>query len=321
MQSFKIGQLLMVCSAGMLAACQDGVTAPRPTTGSMLSASVNACGGLQAQHAGVSGSRIGTTLAGSTSIPQLAGVTVTGNYLGLPWNVMQQMQFPMGHGADNAPCLNSPFATYVVDTTYVRVVDPVPVPEGVDEGWWNSLSPREQRAMMDAAQQMLQLHPAVYSSIGDVINRFFRAKIVGAKYDARLIGSDYTSTPATGELFAGGVYGCLLYRRLVSDPQWFMSNDATLSFAMNLVTALAEAEFWSSPLRAMTFGRNGIVGAAMAHADPYGRDCARMVFDSIPGGRISITDPYSALVLPPGGGGYTPPRPPEPTPPPGWYDY
>ena len=321
MQSFKIGQLLMVCSAGMLAACQDGVTAPRPATGSMLSASVNACGGLQAQRAGVSGPRIGTTTAGSTSIPQLAGVTVTANYAGLPWNVMQQMQFPMGYGADNAPCLNSPFATYVVDTTYVRVVDPLPVPAGVDASWWNSLSPREQRAIMDAAEQLVRLSPEQFSSIGDAINRFFRVRINGAKHDARLIGIDYMTTPETSELFAGGVYGCLLYRRLVSDPDWFMSNDATLSFAMNLVTAFAEAEFWSSPLRAMKFGRNGIVGAAMAHADSYGLDCARMVFDSIPGGRISITDPYSAQVLPPGGGGYTPPRPPEPTPPPGWYDY
>ena len=321
MQSLKIGQLLMVCSAGMLAACQDGVTAPRSATGSILSASVNACGGLQAQRAGVSSPRIGTTTVGSTSIPQLAGVTVTANYSGLPWNVMQQMQFPMRSGADNAPCLNSPFATYVVDTPYVRVVDPVPVPAGVDASWWNSLSPREQRAIIDAAAQLLELSSGEYSSIGDVIHRFFRARISGAKHDARLIGNDYMSTPATSELFAGGVYGCLLYRRLVSDPRWFMSNDATLSFTMNLVTAFAEAEFWSSPLRALTFGRNGIVGAAMAHADPYGLDCARMVFDSIPGGRISITDPYSAHVLPPGGGGYAPPRPPEPTPPPGWYDY
>lgn len=322
MRSFRTGQLLVMCSAGVLAACQDGVTAPRSAAGPIVSASVNTCGGLQAQRAGVSGRQLGPTAFGSTSIPQLAGVTVTASFSGLPWNIMQQMQFPMGSGADRAPCLNSPVAMYVVDTVYRGVVEPVPVPPGVDATWWTSMSPREQHAVMDAAERMRAMNSGRYSSIADVINRFFRDKIGNAKHDSRLSGTDYMSTPETAELFAGGVYGCLLYRRLVTDPQWFMSNDATLSFAMNLVTAFAEAEFVTSPLRAMTFGRNGIVGAAMAHADPYGLDCARMVFDSIPGGRISITDPYAAQGAPPGGGGgWAPPPAPEPSLPPGWYDY
>jgi len=290
----------------------------------MVSASVNACGGWQPQRAGASSPRLGTSTLGSTGIPQLGRVTVTATFAGLPWDVMRQMQFPMGSGADRAPCLNSPVATYLVDTVYLGALEPVPVPPGVDATWWNSMSPREQHAVMDAAERMRQLNPAKYSSASDVINRFFRDKIGGAKHDARLSGTDYMSSPETAELFAGGVYGCLLYRRLVTDPQWFMSNDATLTFVTNLVTAFAEAEFVTAALRAMTFGRNGIVAAAMAHADPHGQDCARMVFGSIPGGRISITDPYSALGIPPrGGGGWTPPppTPPEPSLPPGWHDY
>jgi len=323
MRSFRTGQLLVMCSAGVLAACQDGVTAPRSAAGPGVSASMNACGGgWQPQRAGVAAPARGTTTAGSTSIPQLGGAKVTANFSGPPRNVMQQMPFPMGSGADRAPCLNSPVATYQVDTVYLGAVDPVPVPPGVDASWWTSMSPREQHAIMDAAERMRAMNPGKYSSIADVINRFFREKIGGTKRDARLSGTDYMGTPDTAELFAGGVYGCLLYRRLVTDPQWFMSNDATLGFVTTLVTAFAEAEFATAALRAMAFGRNGIVGAAMAHADPYGLDCARMVFDSIPGGRISITDPYSAPGVPPGGGGgRTPPPSPEPSLPPGWNDY
>jgi len=327
MRSFRTGQLLVMCSTGVLAACQDGVTAPRSATRPMVSASVYACGGggWQPQRAGVAPPRVGATTLGSTGIPQLGGVMVTANFSGLPWNIMQQMQFPMGSGADRAPCLNSPVAVYLVDTVYRGAVgpEPVPVPPGVDASWWNSMSPREQNAIMEAAERMRAMNPGKYSSIADVINRFFREKIGGTKRDARLSGTDYMGTPETAELFAGGVYGCLLYRRLVTDPQWFMSNEATLNFVMNLVTAFAEAEFTTAALRAMAFGRNGIVGAAMAHADPYGLDCARMVFDSIPGGRITIDDPYSAQGNPPGGGGgrIPPPSQEPPSLPPGWNDY
>lgn len=320
MSSFRTGNLLVLCSAGVLAACQDGVTAPRSASGPMVSASLNACGGLQPQRAATSSPQLGAATTSSTSIPQLAGVTVTASFPGLPWDIMQQMQFPMGSGADRAPCLNSPVVVYQVDTLYLGIVPPVPVPAGVDPGWWSTLSPREQNAIMDAAERMRQMNTSRYSSVADVINRFFREKITGAKRDARLSGTDYMSTPETAELFAGGVYGCLLYRRLVTDPQWFMNNDATLTLATTLVTAFAEAEFVTAALRAMAFGRNGVVGAALAHADAYSQDCARLVFNSIPGGRISVDDPYSARAVPPGGGGWTPP-PIEPGLPPGWNDY
>jgi hypothetical protein len=312
--------LLTLSSTVVLVACQDGTTAPRDIgRTNLVSASLSNCGGTQAASEFHS-------LGDGYPLP---GVTVTATFPGgggLPWNIMQQMQFPLGAGADRAPCLGTPQETYRVDTLYIAQMDTIPAPEGVDPGWWNSLSPREQRAILRLAQLYMQLNPNRYPYAGAVINQVFFQAIQNAKSDTRIRANDFQLPGFEGDMLAGGIYGCELYQRFVRAPDWLLSNDETREFVISMVTAFAEAEYTYAPLRALRFGRNGAIGAGLAQASATFGDCGWLIFNSIPGGSIVVTDPYTDGTVPPtpGGGGGRPPLPPAPEPgalPPGWYDF
>ncbi len=299
-----------------LAACQDGTLAPmEPARERVQLYTGENCGNVLPSGA----------LAAS-SPPVLAGVTVTASFpaygTGMPWDMVSRMNFPLQSGAHHAPCLNSPVATFVAETLVVAELEPTPLPDGVDPDFWASLSERERRALLEAAELYLRLRPNVNKTPGIVIAERFQPGMLRAKSHAKLRATDYLgATPAT-ELMAGGVYGCLLYQEFTGEYSWHMSNAETLTLVTNAVTAFAEAQFRDLPMRALQFGRNGVVGAAIAAADAYRSDCAQMVFNAIPGGRIDVNDPYAPrnrAPAPPDGGGYYP-APPESGYPPGWID-
>ncbi len=314
-----------MCTAITLAACSDGPSSPVDIgRGKRLATIGDGCGTIMAQRVVPTPTQASPSLSVSTP-PTLPVVVVTASFpsAGLPWNVMQQMQFPLNAGAQQALCLNSPLATYRAETLYVAASDPIPAPDGVDPNFWASLSPREQRALIARAKQLMELYPNKYPTIGSTIDAFFKQKMLPAKFEAKLRGIDFLGGTSEAEMMAGGVYGCLLYQRFVRDPDWFLSNRETLELVTELVTAFAEAEFASFPLRAVQFGRNGVFGAAMAQSDPYGSECGRLVFDSIPSGRIDVRDPYSTpsagATPPPGNPNYSP-APPFTGGPDGWWD-
>ena len=316
------GRLLALCGAVTLAACQDALTAPRHDVRATFG---SGCDGPMDAHVGRSSpSHVAPNLSIS-SPPQLNGVTVTANYPGLPWNIMQQMNFPLNSGAGQLPCFNSPSVTFIAETLYVAAELDIPTPDGVDAEWWASLSPRERRALMKLAQELLILYPDRYGKVSSVIIDVFERPMLRAKVNAKIRAADFFGASQEAELFAGGVYGCTLYQDFVAQSNWHWSNAQTRDIVIDLVTAFAEAEFTTRPLRAMLFGRNGAIGAAMAAHDGYGGDCGRLIFDSIAGGRIDVTDPYltprgSPTPPAPPGGGYQPPLPPSDGNPPGWMD-
>jgi len=313
MRTMDAGRLVLVCGGVLaLAACRNDVTAPQPRIAVSAASASNSCGGLEPSRAPRA---VGDPHA-------LHGVTVRANFpqAGIPWNVLQQMTFPMWSGADRAPCLNSQFATYSVDTLTPDAATPLPIPDGVDPDFWVLLSPREQRVLLARAELYMQLYPGKYPTIGSAIDGIFSGKMLGAKAASKIRANDYQLDPGEGELLAGGIYGCLLYRSFVRDRDWIFSNDETLEIVSQLVAAFAEAKFFDRPLRGLQFGRNGVFGGAMAQSDGYGIDCGTLAFNSIPSGRISITDPYLLPRSNPPGTGV--PQPPDPGGlPPGWYPY
>ncbi|MCC7053786.1 MAG: hypothetical protein IT355_11005 [Gemmatimonadaceae bacterium] len=313
MRHTHAGAVLVVCAVA-LTACQDGPVAPRSGGAPMVSAAIGDCMGVLASRA-----------PRSLDFPAygLPTITVTASYptgFGLPFDVMQAMRFPMGSGAERASCLNSPQVYYAAETLSVATSDFVPAPAGVDTEFWGSLSPRERRILLAKAEEYLRVFPDRYPTVGSVINQVFAEPILGNKARAKIRANDYALAPAESEQLAGGIYGCLLYRNFSSNPHWYLLNNETLRLVIDLVSAFAEAEFAWLPMRGLQFGRNGSFGAAMAASD-HTTDCGTLVFSSIPGGRIRITDPYQqATGSTPGG---APPPAPEPGGglPPGWYDY
>jgi hypothetical protein len=318
MHSNTARQLLLVSSTVALAACQDGLTAPQDSTRSgVTTPSIGACNGRQSERA----------IHSFGDGYELPGVTVTATFPAggnLPWSVMQQMQFPLNYGADAAPCLNAPQVTYIVDTLYIAPLAPLPVPPGVDADWWTALSPREQRAIMAKAQLYMLLNPHDYPNVSSVINQVFRNPMLKAKTDAKVRANDFGLPVHQGEMLAGGIYGCNLYQNFVTDPKWLLSNDDTRDFVITLVTAFAEAEFAYSPLRALRFGRNGAVGAALAQIDGLAGDCGWLIFNSIAGGSIDVADPYAtppSSTPRPASGAQQPALPPSTGLPIGWQDF
>lgn len=316
MRSYTAGRLLVLSSAAVLAACQDAVTAPDGASQrTMLVPTIGACNGRQSERQVQS--------LGDGYV--LGGITVTGHFSGfpgIPWNLLQQMQFPLNSGGDQAPCLNNPHVTFTVDTLFIAPLDPLPVPDGADPEFWKSLSPREQRALLAKAELLLRLDPGHYSSTGDAINRFFKPIIMREKAGAKIRANDFGLPAMDGEMLSGAIYGCNLYHAFVHNPAWFVSNDETTQFVIELITAFAEAEYTYSPLRALLFGRNGAIGAAMAAAEAAPSDCGWLAFNSIPSGRVKVTDPYSTPPAspPPAPGSQQPSLPPESGLPIGWWD-
>jgi hypothetical protein len=316
MRSNSAERLLVLSSAVVLAACQDSVTAPRTDAHrAVIAQTFGGCSGWQSER----------QVQSLGDVYTLGGVTVTANFPGfpgIPWNLLQQMQFPLNSGADLAPCLNTPDATFTVDTLFVAPLDPLPVPEGVDPDFWKDLSPREQRALLARAELLVRLNPGKYSSVGDAINRYFKGIILHEKAESKIRANDFRLAVKEGEMLSGAIYGCELYHAFVGSPDWFLSNDETLQFVIELITAFAEAEYAFSPLRAILFGRNGAIGAAMAAAEAASSDCGWLAFNSIPSGRVRVTDPYSTspVVPAPAPGSQQPTLPPETGLPLGWWD-
>lgn len=298
-----------------LAACQDGPL--QPTDPGLDRAQLDIGGNC--------GNAMAARAHSFTDPTRLPGVTVTGTFpgygTGLPWNVIQQMNFPLQSGARQAPCMNSGVVTYVAETLYVAPLEPTPRPEGVGEEFWASLSEREKRALLQSAELYLRLYPNANKTPGRVITEVFEQPMLRAKALAQRRATDFLGASQGTELMAGGVYGCMLYQEFTDGYSWFLTNQETLQLVTDLVTAFAEAEFRFSALRGMQFGRNGVFGAALAYNDPNRSECGQMVFNSIPGGTIDIGDPNAPrTTTPPGGGGNQPPLPPENGLPPGWMD-
>jgi hypothetical protein len=313
------GRLAVVLTAVItLAACQDGATAPIDPGRERVMADLSGnCGRQQPSR-----------ILSATTPPTLPTVTVTATFpgfaTGLPWNIVQQMNFPLNAGAHQAPCQNTPGTTYIAETLYVSP-DTVAKPDGVSEEFWASLSRRERTVLLASAELYLRLNPNVNKTPGIVISEVFEDAILRSKSLAQRRATDFLGASQATELMAGGVYGCMLYKEFVASGTWFLSNNATLQLVADLVGAFAEAEFRLLPLRATRFARNGVFGVGLAFNDVRQSDCGTLVFNAMNAGTIDVSDPYDNGGLtpsptPPPGGGYYPPLPPENGLPPGWMD-
>lgn len=301
MRMMKVGQWLLGCGTlTVVAACSDAPTAPIDPRPSPVSANIGGCGGIQQSGAAPARAAQAGSVQ-SASVP-IAGVTITATYnpwsTGLGYWLNSRFNYPAGYGAELAPCLSSDVAGYAVDDAVPAIYLDIPAPPGVDPGVWASLSIRERHILMAKAREMVEVNSGRYPNIGAAINALMEEKILPNKVDARYRARDFLSNPDEQDMLAGAVYGCMLYNAFARDPLWHLSNDATLTFVVDLATAFAESQYITQPLRGLQFGRNGAVGAAMAQ-NSYGSDCGWLAFQSISSGRVKVTDPMPA----PGGGG------------------
>jgi hypothetical protein len=303
MRSTNAVRAVVVCGSVMLAACQDGgVTAPKDVVNPQFAAlSASWCGGAQQTRNSLSA---GAQSAGF-GLPFVSVISTFRGW-GVPWGLVQQMNFAGGLNGPRPECFNTSGETYVTVPGDPSQSDPapLPVPDDVDSDWWYSLTPREQRTLMALAQKMMEQYPGAYGNIGAAINAL-RGKVIQPKLTGRIRAADFYGPAPEGDMMAGGIYGCLLFRSFALDPSWFLDNQSTLSFVSDMVTAFAESHYNARPLRAIQFARNGAMGAVLAAGDSFSRDCGAMIFEAIGNRRILVDDPYTR------GGSPSPLTPPE----------
>jgi hypothetical protein len=297
------GWVMSAASVLLLAACADSPVAPVPPQEAFTS-TASCTGGVSTRAGGAQSPGGGVSLNWGQPI---AGVTVWARYsgasFGIPFNLGQQMNFGGNMDVRLLPCIEAEGESFSVTAT-TEVADPLPAPDGVDPSWWGRLSPREQRVLLTWAEAIMKQYPGAYRSVGAVISEMFGNNVDRLKTQARIRARDFLADQQEADLFAGAIYGCLLYQRYSRDPNAPFSGSEVLEMSTALTGALGEAQFATRPLRGVRFGRNGAFGAGLAAADGYGGDCGWLAFRSI-GGAILVNDPYAIGngAVPPGGGG------------------
>jgi hypothetical protein len=296
------GAVWAVSAAGamLLVACAEAPVAPAPTR-DVLPTYGWCHPDLMTRAARVPSPVNGVSLNTGGTLP---GVMVTANYsgasFGIPFNLIQTMNFGAGTNLGPVQCGGAVGESYVVvDATFEP--EPLPVPDGVDPNFWRELSPREQRTLLKWAEAVMRQFPGSYRSVGAVITERFGTQIQTVKTTAKIRALDFLTNPTASELLAGGIYGCMLYRRYSRDPWSLFSNAEVLELASSLTAAFGEAQFARRPLIGLRFGRNGAFGAGLAAADAQNTDCGWLVFRSV-GTAILVTDPYDGSGGQPGGG-------------------
>lgn len=298
MKRLGAGAWLAACGALVLSACADDPTGVPPDRAP--SATFSGCGN----------EAVAQVVSASVSTPLpvwTVRATFSGPALGIPFNLVQSMNFPSYVNIGPVPCLNTSETTYSTEASSAEM-DPLPVPEGVDPNFWTSLSPREQRVLVKWAEILMKLNPNRYSSVGNVITQLFDEALLQLKAKSKIRAIDFYGATSKAELLAGGIYGCMLYRRFASDPYFPFSWAETLQLGAELVTAFAEGQYAGRPLFGIVFGTNGVYGAGLASSNFTGTDCGRLLFDAVGAGRISVVDPYGSWYNPGSGNPLLPPK-------------
>jgi len=305
MRKSRAGWWMAAVGAGLLTACAESSVAPvPPQDGLTLFTSNTSCGGAQqSKTASVpSGSAGDVTLRWGWGQP-IGGVTVRANFsgasFGLPFNITQLMNFGAGANLTPLPCLESTGESYSI--TAAEFMPPIPAPDGVDPNWWAGLSPREKRALIKWAEAFMKLNDS-YRTVGSVIAERFEQQLATLKARSKIRAMDFYGGTPQGELLAGAIYGCMLYRNYVGDPYSPFANSDVQEFASSMVTAFGEAQFTRRPMFGIRFGRNGAFGAGLASVDRSGIDCGTLMFQAV-GGAIIVTAPDEGVVRAPGGPG------------------
>lgn len=306
MRNSRAGWWLATVGAGILTACAESPLAPvPPPEKSVLGQSRAWCDGGDQPMRTAALPAANTPDVSLRSGWPIAGVTVTatysGGWIGLPFDIRQMMTYQQGLDRRPLACLDAPGVRYS-EPDVPEVLGPIEAPDGVDPGWWSGLSPREQRALIKYAEVYMQLYPGTYTSVSSVINGVFRDQLLPLKVRAKVRALDFFGGTAQGELLAGAIYGCLLYRSYATNPTSPFANSEIGELASSLVTAFAESHFMGRPLMGLRFGRNGVFGAGLAAVDQTGRDCGSIAFSAI-GEAILVDDPYAPRHTPPRGPG------------------
>jgi hypothetical protein len=315
--------LLMFGGAALLAACSDGATEPMPLPRPSASIALNAGsfnGCMQAQRAGLAG---GAPVSVGYSDPgRLQTVVVTATFRPPTSDfsfVTDQMRFPMGSAYYGAQCLNDAYNFFAAETLTVAADPELAAPAGVEESWWNTLTPRERAAVLALAQRIQDLFPGSYpQGRGQIINEVIKPKIEAAKRNAKLRSNDLQLGSQT-ELMYGAVYGCMLYNSFARDPESPLQNDEAKDLAGQLVRAWAESFYATAPAMALVVAANGTHAAAIAHTYPTD-DCAGSMLQRV-GNGIRLDLGFTPRGPGNGGGGYTPPQQDPDALPPGWMPY
>jgi hypothetical protein len=305
MRSTNAVRAVVVCGSVMLVACQDGgVTAPKDVVNPQFAAlSASGCGAEATRNALAGGAQ--STGFGLPMVTVWA--TFTGG--GLPFGLVQAMNFPRGPSLIRPECLNDGNVQYsVTDAPAIADPGPIPPPEGVDPQWWAGLSAREQMVLVEWANKILEAGGSGQYTIGSVINNFFGDDIRKARHDARLRGNDlFPGRPKEAAQFGGACYACMLYQYFTANPKWPFSNAQTLRLVVALVAGFAESQFALEPLRGVQFARNGAYGVGLAAEDGYRSECGAFILQAVWSGTIVVTDPYEVR----GPGRVNPVVPPE----------
>lgn len=296
MKRLSAGPWLAACGVLVLAGCADDPTGVPPMRAP--SATFSSCNGEAAAR----------VVSASVSNPLpvwTVRATFTGASLGIPFNLVQSMNFPSFVNIGPVPCLTTGDATYSTEAAAADA-DPLPVPDGVNPDFWASLSPREQRVLIKWAEVYMRLNPSRYPSVGSVIADRFNDALLLLKARSKIRALDFYGATVQGELLSAAIYGCMLYRRFSEDPSSPFSNAEVIVMAGELVTAFGESQYANRPLTGLIFSKNGIYGAGLAAGGFTPFECGTLAFNSRNGGRISVSDPYAS-----GGGSTNPLLPPS----------
>lgn len=288
MRTWMAGTMVLPAAALLLVACGDRETGPvapvlpQVRSGAVSSAS-GSCGGMLQSRERAFG-----------TLPWVSVTATFGGSFALPFNLMQQMNFPIPNPS-MVPCLDTDDVAYGVrenaeeDTLLVEI----PVPTGVDPSAWSKLTNRERAKLIKVAELIFSVAPSYYGSPDGVIQQKLLPALLEAKTRAKLRALDFLNG-TRAELLAGGIYGCMLFQNLALDNRWVLLRPETLQLTADLSAAFAESLFDMQPLSGIVFARNGAYGADIAsRAGTLPIDCGWSVFGASGSGRISIADPYA----------------------------
>jgi hypothetical protein len=239
--------------------------------------------------------RAGMPPATSTFFGDLPGQTITATFRPFTfssfWVFTYSFSLP-GMDDDALFCIGSPAATFQPGPP-APVYAATPTPAGVDAAYWTALPTRVQHALSAYARSLAQSGTIGARSESGVINDVLRPAIELAEFSGQYGAQRFVSGTIESELLAAGIMAAELHAALMRQSVFGSDSDAIKTMVAELLIGFGEARYQGAPLRALQYGRNVVVGAAVASRSPQHTDLPAAVFAAVGPDGITITDPYT----------------------------
>jgi hypothetical protein len=318
---------LLLASLLALAACHDSdPLAPTPPVGGDIRR-LSGCLWLQLNASGPSGQN----QIGSLSYPPTLGQVVIRADMPVWWGSLTHSSDHVVGAVTAAQVFaqmecslqgtGSTLSVIASDSAVLANTEPLPLPPEVDRNFWDALSAKEQRALLEIAKILRRVFPATRSRYRDGhydaegtegawIQEHLRPMVLNQKMRSHLEGLDYGFATYRGAIFGASHYACSMMQNLRGDSEWPLYPDETLEFVLELGDAFGYSYFATQQVRAYQIVRTmALVTGAAAH-DLSGRSCRELTRSMFQNDRTLWADPLDGAGLPDGdnggGGGQDP---------------